>query len=179
MAPGGVRSSTQALGHALQCQGFANAGSEVSRDGHRDIHMCIPPLGAGAMPLLIIRLMHTHHVGLQGALGPMPCSAARSCLCRDALKGFQLVIFKPPWGKTERERSQTRTREGHGFPSLQPEGRSLILSPCPAAVAGGCLGSTIQEQTDCQQIQEVPDPAEYGSKHSTVISRCSIGHKQP
>lgn len=149
----GVRSSTQALGHALQHQGFTNARSEISRDGDTDTHLCIPPLGAlgeGGMLFRIIRLMHAHDLGLQGALGLMPCSVAHSCLCRDALKGCQLGIFKTPWGKMQRGRSQTRTREGRGFPSPEPEGLSLILSPCPAATAGGCLGSTGQEQTDCQ-----------------------------
>ena len=134
------------------------------------------------MLFLIVRLMHTRDLGLQGALSLMPRSVAHACLCRDALKGSQLGIFKPHLGQMQRGRSQARTREGHGFPSCpspEPEGLPLILSPRPAAVAGGCFGSTVQEQTDCQRIQEVPDPAEHGSKHSTVISHCSISHKQP
>lgn len=185
MAPGGVRSSTRALGHALQCQGFTNAKSEVSRDGHTDIYVGIPPLGAlgeGGMLFLVIRLMHAHDLGLQRALGLMPRSVAHSCLCRVALKGCQLDIFKTPWDKMQRRRSQARTRAGHDFPSLpssEPEELPLIPSPCPATVAGGYVGSTVQQQIDCQWIQEVPDPAEHGSKHGTVISYCSISHKQP
>lgn len=109
---------------------------------------CVPLLGAG-MLFFIVRLMHAHHLGLQGALGLMPRSVARSCLCRDVLKGCKLGIFKPLLGQTQRGRSQARTREGHGFPSLpspEPEGLPLILSPCPA-VAEGCFESTVQEQT--------------------------------
>lgn len=73
-------------------------------------------------------------------------------------------------------------REGHGFPSLPPpehEALPLIPLPCPAAVAGGCLGSTVQDQIGCQRIHEVPDPAERGSKHGTGILHCSVCCKQP
>jgi len=75
---------------------LSNARSEVSRDGHQDIHSCIFPLvalGEGIMLFLVVRLMHTHDLGLQEALGLTPCSVAHSGLCRDVLKGCQLGIF--------------------------------------------------------------------------------------